>query len=231
MHGEVPLSPGSGAVADALARLLARGSARIRHAPGAVEPVPVPEELLGHGEASFALRRTRLVVEGATVARALGGAARPGLTAELRGLAVETWYLGGMRCERADDVWRCQGRGRQHGPRRPDDPMWPVEALAAGDAWHELGEEVVGGRACRRFAGAFGTGPRARSQTAVQTWIDEDGLLARVSWRGPAARGIWRVTELDDFGVDVHHLDSPPSVPGRGVVVLQLLRRWRAARS
>jgi hypothetical protein len=107
------------------------------------------------------------------------------------------------------------------GPRGPNDPLWPLDALfgAGGDA-AEIGPEAVRGVPATRYrltvdlaradaalpAGVSVPSGPYRSLRALPTevWLDAAGLARRISVNSePAIAGaqVWSIVELWDFGV------------------------------
>lgn len=107
------------------------------------------------------------------------------------------------------------------GPRGPNDPLWPLDALfgASGDAV-EIGPEAVRGVPATRYrltvdlaradaalpAGvSVPSGPyRSLRALPAEVWLDAAGLARRISVNSePATAGAqaWSILELWDFGV------------------------------
>ena len=108
------------------------------------------------------------------------------------------------------------------GPRGPNDPLWPLDALfgANGDAV-EVGLETVRGVPATRYrltvdltradtalpAGvSVPSGPyRSLRALPAEVWLDTAGLARRISVNSePAAAAnaqVWSIVELWDFGV------------------------------
>jgi hypothetical protein len=106
------------------------------------------------------------------------------------------------------------------GPRGPNDPLWPLDALfgANGDAV-EVGHEAVRGVSATRYrltvdlaqadaalpAGvSVPSGPyRSLRALPAEVWLDAAGLARRISVNSePAtADAVWSIVELWDFGV------------------------------
>jgi hypothetical protein len=105
------------------------------------------------------------------------------------------------------------------GPRGPNDPLWPLDALfGAGDDAVEIGPEAVRGVPATRCRLAVDlaradaalpagvsvpSGPyRSLSRLPAEVWLDAAGLARRISVCSAAADGqIWSIVELCDFGV------------------------------
>jgi hypothetical protein len=108
------------------------------------------------------------------------------------------------------------------GPRGPNDPLWPLDALsgANGDAV-EVGHEAVRGVSATRYrltvdlaqadaalpAGvSVPSGPyRSLRALPAEVWLDAAGLARRISVNSePTAAAdaqVWSIVELWDFGV------------------------------
>jgi hypothetical protein len=118
------------------------------------------------------------------------------------------------------------------GPRGPNDPLWPLDALfgANGDAV-EVGHEAVRGVPATRYrltvdlaqadaalpAGvSVPSGPyRSLRALPAEVWLDAAGLARRISVNSePTAAAdaqVWSIVELWDFGVTA---DIAPPGPG-----------------
>jgi hypothetical protein len=111
--------------------------------------------------------------------------------------------------------------GDPGGPRGPNDPLWPLDALfgASGDA-EEIGPEAVRGVPATRYrltvdlaradaalpAGvSVPSGPyRSLRALPAEVWLDAAGLARRISVNSEpasAAEQVWSIVELWDFGV------------------------------
>ena len=129
------------------------------------------------------------------------------------------------------------------GPRGPNDPLWPLDALfGAGDDAVVVGTEAVRGVAathCRLtvdlvradaalLAGvSVPAGPyRSLRQLPAEVWLYAAGLARRISVNsdptGPAEKHIWSVIELWDFGVSV---DITPPGPDDVIAPAEAYRR------
>jgi hypothetical protein len=107
------------------------------------------------------------------------------------------------------------------GPRGPNDPLWPLDALfgANGDA-AEAGSEAVRGVPATRYrltvdlaradaalpAGvSVPSGPyRSLRALPAEVWLDAAGLARRISVNSEPATAdaqVWSIVELWDFGV------------------------------
>jgi hypothetical protein len=227
--GEVPIaSP----VADAAARTVAAGSARVLAAWCSGTPVPQARDRRSEGVADLRARRARVVAASFLTDRYadLFAAAGAGRAEDDADGAREEVYDGAACYVRVGDSWTIfGGLVDPHGPRGPNDPLWPLDALfGAGDDEVAVGTEQVRGEATMRYqldvdlgladarlaAGvSVPAGPyRALSRLAAEVWLDSGGLARRVAVASdPTAtpeRQIWAVVELWDFGLPVEI--SPP---------------------
>jgi hypothetical protein len=110
------------------------------------------------------------------------------------------------------------------GPRGPNDPLWPLDALfGARDDGIVVGAEDVRGEPATRYRTSVDLGLaderlpagvsvpsapyRALSRLPVEVWLDSDGLARRIAvTEDPTAtpdRQVWAVVELWDFGLPV----------------------------
>jgi hypothetical protein len=185
-----------------------------------------------------------------------------GLTAELEerrdgdrnpgefGGPMEMIYDGANAYVRVAGRWTGFFLGDPGGPRGPNDPLWPLDALfgANGDAV-EFGSDVVRGVAATRCrltldlaradaavpAGvSVPAGPyRALSRMPAEVWLDAGGLARRVAVSAehlPTAedRQIWAIVELWDFGVSV---DITPPRPDEVAAPHEVYRDAPASRA
>jgi hypothetical protein len=127
------------------------------------------------------------------------------------------------------------------GPRGPNDPLWPLDALfgASGDA-AEIGPEAVRGVPATRYrvtvdlaradaalpAGvSVPSGPyRSLRALPAEVWLDADGLARRISVNSePAtADAVWSIVELWDFGIAA---DITPPGPDELLAPAEAFRR------
>jgi len=97
-------------------------------------------------------------------------------------------YDGAGAYIRVADQWTGFFLGDPGGPRGPNDPLWPLDAL---------------------FGVSVPAGPyRALSQLPAEVWLDADGLARRIAVSAdpltPAVDAqTWAIAELWDFGVAV----------------------------
>jgi len=140
-------------------------------------------------------------------------------------------YDGANAFVRVADSWTGFSLTDPGGPRGPNDPLWPLDALfGAGDDAVETGPEAVRGVPATRYrltvdlaradaallAGvSVPSGPyRSLSRLPAEVWLDAAGLARRVSvCSEPTAAAdaqVWSIVELWDFGVAV---DITPPCP------------------
>jgi hypothetical protein len=219
--------PADSPVANAAEHTVAAGSARVFAAWCSGTAVPDAGDRRSDGVADLPARRARLL----TV---------PFLTEKYRGLlaaagddepdgrvdaAHEEVYDGAACYLKVGDTWTIFfGPVDPSGPRGPNDPLWPLDALfGARDDAVEVGVEDVRGEPATRYrlsvdlgvadarlpAGVSApSGPyRALSHLPAEVWLDSDGLARRIAVASdPTAtpdRQIWAVVELWDFGLPV----------------------------
>jgi hypothetical protein len=141
------------------------------------------------------------------------------------------------------DAWTTFFPTDRDGPRGPNDPLWPLDALfGANDEAVLVAAEAVRGVATTHYrltvdlaradaalpAGVtVPPGPyRALRQLPAEVWLDAAGLARRIAVdpEPTAARGrhLWTVTELWDFGVT-----ADIAVPGPDEIIsrAEALRR------
>ncbi len=148
---------------------------------------------------------------------------------------------------RVADAWTVFFPADPDGPRGPNDPLWPLDALfGAGDDAVEIGTEAVRGVAtthCRltvdlaRADAALPAGVsvpggpyRSLRQLPAEVWLDAAGCARRISVNseptGGAESRIWSVIELWDFGVTV---DITPPGPDEVLAPSEAYRRAEEA--
>jgi hypothetical protein len=219
--------PGASRVAAAAARTVAAGTARLFAAWCTGSPLPEAADRRCEGVAHLAARR-------ASVAQSLFFTA--GVTATLieldhddpglRGRVEqsEMIYDGANAFIRVADSWTGFCLVDPGGPRGPNDPLWPLDALfGANDDAGEIGPEAVRGVPATRYRLAVDlaradaalpagvsvpSGPyRWLSRLPAEVWLDAAGLARRISvCSEPAAAAdarVWSIVELWDFGVAV----------------------------
>jgi len=232
------MSPASGPlfgpVADAAARTTAAGTARLLAAWCTGSPLPEAADRRCEGVADLAARRARVsqslfFTDGATadlIARR-GDDPGTGLPGD-----AEMIYDGANAYIRVAGRWTGFFLADPGGPRGPNDPLWPLDALfgASGDAV-EIGPEAVRGVPATRYrltvdlaradaalpAGvSVPSGPyRSLRALPAEVWLDGSSLARRISVNSePTATGdaqVWSIVELWDFGVVA---DITPPGPG-----------------
>jgi hypothetical protein len=218
-------SPLLGPVADAAARTAAAGTARLFAAWCTGSPLPEAADRRCEGVADLAVRRARVLqspffTDRATAAFTGHRDDDPG-TRDLSGHS-EMIYDGANAYIRVADRWTGFFLTDPGGPRGPNDPLWPLDALfgASGDAV-EIGPETVRGVPATRYrltvdlaradaalpAGvSVPSGPyRSLHALPAEVWLDAAGLARRISVNSePTAAAdaqVWSIVELWDFGV------------------------------
>lgn len=212
-------------VADAAERTVAVGTARLFAAWCTGSPLPEAADRRCEGVADLAARRARVsqsmfFTDRATAALMELGDGDPGLRESVE--HSEMIYDGANAYVRVADSWTGFFLGDPGGPREPNDPLWPLDALfgASGDAV-EFGPEAVRGVAATRYRLAVDlaradaalpagvsvpAGPyRSLSRLPAEVWLDAAGLARRISvsstpTAAPDAQ-VWSIVELWDFGV------------------------------
>jgi hypothetical protein len=135
---------------------------------------------------------------------------------------TEMIYDGANHYIRVADHWTGFFLVDPSGPRGPNDPLWPLDALfGASDDAVEIGPETVRGVPAARYrltvdlaradaalpAGvSVPSGPyRWLSRLPAEVWLDAAGLARRISVNSepaaPADAQVWSIVELWDFGV------------------------------
>jgi hypothetical protein len=137
---------------------------------------------------------------------------------------AEMIFDGANTYIRVGDGWTGFSLGDPSGPRGPNDPLWPLDALSgANDDVIELGPEVARGVPATRYrctidlgradaalpAGvSVPSGPyRSLNRLPAEVWLDGTGLARRICVNteptAPAALQVWAVAELWEFGLAV----------------------------
>jgi hypothetical protein len=185
-------------------------------------PLPEAADRRCEGVADLAMRRARVsqalfLTDGATAALA-GHRDDPGAR-DLPGNS-EMIYDGANAYVRVGGSWTGFFLADPSGPRGPNDPLWPLDALfgASGDAV-EIGPEAVRGVTVTRYrvtvdlaradaalpAGvSVPSGPyRSLRALPAEVWLDAAGLARRISVNSEpdTANAVWSIVELWDFGV------------------------------
>jgi hypothetical protein len=212
-------------VAAAAARTVAAGTARLLAAWCTGSPLPEAADRRCEGVADLAARRARVSQSLFFTDRAT--AALSELSDDDRGLRErveqsEMIYDGANAYVRVADSWTGFFLADPGGPRGPNDPLWPLDALfGASDDGVEIGPEAVRGVPATRCrltvdlaradaalpAGvSVPSGPyRSLSRLPAEVWLDAAGLAPRISVSsGPAAAAdaqVWSIVELWDYGV------------------------------
>jgi hypothetical protein len=135
---------------------------------------------------------------------------------------TEMIYDGANHYIRVADHWTGFFLVDPSGPRGPNDPLWPLDALfGASDDAVEIGPETVRGVPAARYRLAVDvaradaalpagvsvpSGPyRWLSRLPAEVWLDAAGLARRISVNSepaaPADVQVWSIVELWDFGV------------------------------
>jgi hypothetical protein len=223
----------SGPVAGAAERTVAAGSARVFAAWCSGTPVPEDGDRRSEGVADLSARRAR--VQAVLLTEKFAGlfaTSDDDQPADLGDASHEEVYDGAAGYLRVGDAWTIfGGLVDPGGPRGPNDPLWPLDALfGARDDEIKVGVEDVRGESATRYrlsvdlgladsrlaAGvSVPSGPyRALSQLPAEVWLDSAGLARRVAVASdPAAtpdRQVWAVVELWDFGLPVEITPPDP---------------------
>jgi hypothetical protein len=210
--------PTANLLAAAAARTVAAGTARLFAAWCTGSPRPGAADRRCEGVADLAARRAR-------VSQSLFFTDRA--TAALSELGVEQSemiYDGANAYVRVADRWTGFFLADPGGPRGPNDPLWPLDALfGASEEAVEIGPEAVRSVPATRFrltvdlaradaalppGVSVPSGPfRSLSRLPAEVWLDADGLARRISVSSePAAAAdaqVWSVVDLWDYGVPV----------------------------
>jgi hypothetical protein len=175
------------------------------------------------GVADLALRRARVsqslfFTDGATAALTGHRDDDPG--APDLSPDSEMVYDGANAYTRVGGRWTGFFLADPGGPRGPNDPLWPLDALfGASDDAVEIGQEAVRGVPATHYrvtvdlaradaalpAGvSVPAGPyRSLRALPAEVWLDAAGLARRISVNSEpaAAESVWSIVELWDFGV------------------------------
>jgi len=219
--------PVASRVAAAAARTVAAGTARLLASWCTGSPLPEAADRRCEGVADLAARRARVLqslvfADGLTATLIEPGDDDPGLRERFG--QSEMIYDGANAYVRVADSWTGFFLVDPGGPRGPNDPLWPLDALfgASNDAV-EIGPEAVRGVPATRCRLAVDlaradaalpagvsvpSGPyRSLSRLPAEVWLDAAGLARRISVSSePAAAAdaqVWSIVELWDFGVAV----------------------------
>jgi hypothetical protein len=222
------MSPESGPrlspVADAAARTTAAGTARLLAAWTTGSPLPEAPDRRCEGIADLAARRAQvsqslLFTDGVTAALTAGRGGGP----DISGLFGESEmiYDGADTYLRVAGHWTGFFLADPGGPRGPNDPLWPLDALygANGDAaaigpaevrgvpatHYRLSVDLARADAALPAGVSVPSGPyRSLRALPAEVWLDAAGLARRISVNSePANAGTqtWSVVELWEFGV------------------------------
>ncbi|MGH3305883.1 MAG: hypothetical protein ACRDOK_30335, partial [Streptosporangiaceae bacterium] len=211
----------------AAARTVAAGSARVSAAWCSGTPVPEAVDRRSDGVADLGARRARVLAVPFLTERFTGVFSTPGdeQPDDPGDAAREEVYDGAACYLRVGDAWTIFfGLVDPSGPRGPNDPLWPLDALfGARDDGIVVGTEDVRGESATRYrlsidlgladarlsAGVtVHSGPyRALSRLPAEVWLDSAGLARRIAVTSDPAdtpdRQVWAVVELWDFGLPV----------------------------
>jgi hypothetical protein len=219
--------PTADLVAGAAARTVMVGSARLLAAWCTGSPLPEAADRRCEGVADLVARRARvsqsLFFTDRATAEFLGsGDSDPG--ASEPGGHSEMIYDGANAYVRVADRWTGFFLTDPDGPRGPNDPLWPLDALfGASDEAVETGPEAVRGIPATRYRVSVDlaradaalppgisvpAGPyRSLRRLPGEVWLDAAGLVRRISVNSePTAAAdaqVWSIVELWDFGVAV----------------------------
>jgi hypothetical protein len=214
-------------VAGAAALTVAAGSARVFAAWCCGTPVPEAGDRRSDGVADLGARRARVQAVAFVTERLTGAFATPGddQPDDPGDAGHEEVYDGAAGYLKVGDSWTIfGGLVDPGGPRSPNDPLWPLDALfGARDDGVVVGAEDVRGEPTTRYrlsvdlgladarlpAGvSVPDGPyRALSRLPAEVWLDSGGLARRIAVASnpsdSADRQVWAVVELWDFGLPV----------------------------
>ena len=214
-------------VAAAPARTIATGTARLFVAGWAESPAPESQDERCVGVTDFAGRRTQVTQVLVPESLVAAFTAREDSDVDLAGASEprEMIYDGANAFIRVADRWTGFFLGDRAGPRRSNDPLWPLEALfGARDDVVEIGPDAVRGVAtthCRltvdlaRADAAVPAGVnvpagpyRVLTRMPAEVWLDTSGLIRRAAVNSELATDTddppsWAIVELWDFGVAV----------------------------
>jgi hypothetical protein len=213
-------------MANAAERTSAAGTARLLAAWCMGSPLPEAADRRCEGMADFAARRARVsqslfLTDGATASLIEGHRDDDPGPAGLSG-DTEMIYDGANAYLQVGGRWTGFFLAAPGGPRGPNDPLWPLDALfgANGDVV-EIGSEAVRGVPATHYrltvdlaradaalpAGvSVPAGPyRSLRGLPAEVWLDAAGLARRISVKSEptavADAQVWSIVELWDFGV------------------------------
>jgi hypothetical protein len=247
-RGSVPSEgePLASRVAAVAARTVAAGTARLSAAWCTGSPVPEAADRRCEGVADLAARRARvwqsLFFSDRLTAKVIGGS-DDNLGVRGRAGQSEMIYDGANAYIRVGDSWTGFFLVDPGGPRGPNDPLWPLDALfGAGDDAVGLGPEAVRGvpatrcrltvdlaRADAALAAGVSVPPgpyRSLRRLPAEVWLDAAGLARRIAVSSePAAAPdaqVWSIAELWDFGVPA---GITPPTPGEVLAPAEAYRK------
>jgi hypothetical protein len=232
-------------VALAAARTEAAGTARLFAAWCTGSPVPEAADRRCEGVANLGTRRASVrqsvfFTEGLTQKIIDERDDPAGFPEGIR--RPEMIYDGANAYIRVQDAWTVFGRTDPGGPRHPNDPLWPLDALfGANDDAVPVGTEAVRGEPVTRCrltvdlaradaelpAGVSVPGGPYRwlSRLPAEVWLDGAGRARRIAVNSEpteaAAAEVWSIVELWDFGVAA---DITPPAPDEVVTPAQAYR-------
>jgi hypothetical protein len=230
--------PGAGAATGAAARTAAAVTARLLAAWCMGSPLPEAADRRCEGVADLAARRARVTQSMFFTDRLTAALteACDGTADLLEGTEhSEMIYDGANAYLRVADSWTGFSLADPGGPRGPNDPLWPLDALfGASDDAVEVGPQAVRGVLTTRYrltvnlaradaalpAGvSVPAGPyRALRRLPAEVWLDAAGLARRISVSTELATAATdrarSIVELWDFGVTVGI-----TPPGRGEIL------------
>ncbi len=237
-------------MANAAARTLEAGTARLFAAWCTGSPIPEAADRRCEGVADLNARRALvsqalMFTDGLTKRFAADRIEHADDAEELESMEPrENVYDGANMYIRVGSKWTGFSLTDPAGPRAPNDPLWPLDALSgANHEVFEVGPETVRGVSATRFrltvdpgradaslaAGvSASSGPyRSLSRLPAEVWLDSAGRALRIAVlsepTAPADTRIWSVTELWDFGIPVDIATPDPAE------ILSPAKAYRAA--
>jgi len=217
----------AGRVAAAAARTVAAGTARLFAAWCTGSPIPEAVDRRCDGVADLAARRARVsqslfFTDRYTALVAEHGDDDPSPREQV--MEADMIFDGARSYVRVADNWTSFPPADASGPRGPNDPLWPLDALfGAGDDAVEIGSETVRDIPATRChltidlaradaalpAGvSVPSGPyRSLRRLPAEVWLDAAGLARRIAVNSdPTAAAdadVWSIVELWDFGISI----------------------------
>jgi hypothetical protein len=217
--------PTASPAAEAAARTVAAGTARLFAAWCKGSPLPEAADRRCEGVADLAARRAHVsqslfLTDRATASLMELADGDPDLRESVE--RSEMIYDGANAYNRVADSWTGFFLVDPGGPRGLFDPLWPLDALfGASDDAVEIGPEAVRGVPATRCrltvdlaradaaltAGvSVPSGPyRLLSRLPAAVWLDSAGLARRISVSSEPAAAVdaqvWSIVELWDFGL------------------------------